>query len=146
MLAFNEQKIRFEEKLLSGFTRLARDLWSYGNAPKVVKWNHSRIYLARSLKKCKQHNYGRTFDYLITSTDEKQIYFQWPKLFSANSILFTWFLISFFSFLQFNAIILENSSMLKGYNYSTLWLMKLKEIEILHSETDFKGVFFLSCF
>lgn len=84
-----------------------------------------------------------TFDYLIiTSTDEKQIYFQWPKLFSANSILFTWFLISFFSFLQFNAIIWENISMLKEYNYSTLWLMKLKEIEILLSQTDFKGFFF----
>lgn len=54
----------------------------------------------------------------------------------------TWFLISFFSFLQFNAIIWENISMLKEYNYSTLWLMKLKEIEILLSQTDFKGVFF----
>lgn len=101
----------------------------------VVKWNHSRIYLARSLRKCKHHNYGRTFDYLITSTDEKQIYFQWPKLFSANSILFTWFLISFFSFLQFNAIIWENISMLKEYNHSTLWLMKLKEKISFHRQT-----------
>lgn len=32
--------------------------------------------------------------------------------------------------------------MLKEYNYSTLLLMKLKEIEILLSQTDFKGFFF----